>query len=143
MKLELNLTNFYSRFPDLSLVLMICFCFAIEPDGHAAEDPGPRTLSLAKAIAKALEYHPALATYDADLRAAEARIISALERPNPDLDTEIEDVLGSGEYEGFRSAVYNVGVSQLLELGGKRQIRGDIAQANVEAERLGYEAARR
>lgn len=113
------------------------------PSLPGAEDRETESLSLAQAIARALENHPALATYDADLRAAEARILSALERPNPDLDVEIEDVLGSGEYEGFRSAVYNVGVSQLLELGGKRQLRGSIAQADVETERLGYEAARR
>lgn len=101
------------------------------------------SLTLAQAIARALEKHPALATYDADQRAAEARFLTALERPNPDLEVELEDVLGSGEYRDFQSAVYNLGVSQLLELGGKRRLRGKVAESDIEAESLRYEVARR
>lgn len=101
------------------------------------------SLSLAQAIAHALEQHPRLATYDANQRAAEARLLTALERPNPDLEFELEDVLGSGEYRDFQSAVYNLGISQLLELGGKRRLRGKVAESDIEAESLRYEVARR
>jgi len=36
--------------------------------------------------------------------------LTALERPNPDLEVEVEDVLGSGEFRDFQSAIYNVGI---------------------------------
>ncbi|MCB1063779.1 MAG: TolC family protein [Verrucomicrobiae bacterium] len=102
---------------------------------------GGGSLSLADATARAIEKNPALAAFGADRRAAEARIITAMMRPNPELETEIEDVLGSGEYQDFQSAAYNVGLSQLLELGGKRRLRENIARADVEVEDLRYESA--
>jgi cobalt-zinc-cadmium efflux system outer membrane protein len=104
---------------------------------------GPSSLSLSEATARALERHPSLQIFDADRRLADAKILSALARPNPELEFETEDVLGSGEYEGFQSAVYNLGLSQLLELGGKRRLRTEIATSARDAEDLRFEAARR
>jgi cobalt-zinc-cadmium efflux system outer membrane protein len=101
------------------------------------------TLTLGDATARALEKHPSLAIFDADRRLADARIISALAIPNPELEFETEDVLGSGEYEGFQSAVYNLGLSQLLELGGKRRQRTEVAKSVKASEELRFEAARR
>ncbi|MBP6782456.1 MAG: TolC family protein [Verrucomicrobiales bacterium] len=100
-------------------------------------------LSLNEANARALEKHPSLAVFDADRRMADAKILSALAIPNPEIDFETEDVLGSGEYEGFQSAVYNLGLSQLLELGGKRRQRAEVATSLRESEDLRFEAARR
>ncbi len=101
------------------------------------------SVSLAEAFALVLERHPSLQIYEFDRRAAEARVLSALERPNPELETEIEDVLGSGDFRGFDSAVYNVGVSQLIELGGKRRLRGEMARYRVSETELSYEAQKR
>lgn len=101
------------------------------------------TLTLGDATALALEKHPSLAIFDAERRLADARIISALAIPNPELEFETEDLLGSGEYEGFQSAVYNLGLSQLLELGGKRRQRTEVAKSVKASEELRFEAARR
>lgn len=100
-------------------------------------------ISLADATARALEKHPSLATFDAEKRAAEARILTALARPNPELEVEVEDILGSGEFRDLQSAIYTVGITQLLELGDKRQLRAAVAQAEVEIESLRYETVRR
>ena len=105
--------------------------------------PAADSLSLADAVAWALEKHPSMAVFDADKRAAEARIISALAKPNPELETEVEDVLGSGAYRSFDSAIYTVGVSQLIETGGKRQLRGEVAKAEKATRDLQYDFARR
>ncbi|MCB1077100.1 MAG: TolC family protein [Verrucomicrobiae bacterium] len=111
--------------------------------GLSAAWAGESTLSLNEAGARALEKHPSLQIFDADRRLADAKVLSALARPNPELEFETEDVLGTGEYEGFQSAVYNLGLSQLLELGGKRQLRAEVARSAREAEELRFEAARR
>ncbi|MCB1206305.1 MAG: TolC family protein [Verrucomicrobiae bacterium] len=100
-------------------------------------------LSLAAATARALERHSSLQVFDAEKRLADAKVITALMRPNPELEFETEDVLGSGVYEGFDSAVYNLGISQLIEVGGKRRLRAEVAKSSREAEDLRFEAARR
>jgi cobalt-zinc-cadmium efflux system outer membrane protein len=118
----------------LSLTLVLASaCFASAAD----------SLSLADAVARALEKHPSMAVFDAEKRAAEARVITALAKPNPELENEIEDVLGSGDYRGFDSAIYNVGISQLIETGGKRQLRAEVARAEKANSELQYDLARR
>lgn len=102
-----------------------------------------KPLSLGEATALAIANHPSLAVFDADRRAAEARVLSALQAPNPELEVEVEDVLGDGGFEEFDSAIYNVGVSQLIELGGKRRLRGEAAESARVAEDFRYEAAKR
>jgi cobalt-zinc-cadmium efflux system outer membrane protein len=101
------------------------------------------SISLVEAIARTLEKNPSLAAFDAEKRIAEARIISALERPNPELQTEIEDVLGGGQFEEFDSAVYNVGISQLIETGRKRKLRGELARAESTEMELEFQIAKR
>lgn len=108
-----------------------------------AASAGDDSLSLNEANARALKKHPSLAVFDADRRLADAKILSALAIPNPELEFETEDFLGSGEYEGFQSAIYNLGFSQLLELGGKRRLRAQVATSVRESEDLRFEAARR
>jgi cobalt-zinc-cadmium efflux system outer membrane protein len=124
MKFHPNIVTF----PLLLAVLPVC-----------ADD----SLSLADATARALGRHPSLQVFEAELRLADAKIITALTRPNPELEFETEDVLGSGVYEGFDSAIYNLGVSQIIELGGKRRFRGEVAKSAREAEDLRFESARR
>lgn len=101
------------------------------------------SLTFADAVARALEKSPSLAAYSSDIRIAEARTIRALAIPKPELESEVEDVLGDGQYEGFRSAIYNVGVSQLIETGKKRELRGNVARAESEVSLLRFEVAKR
>ncbi len=122
-----------------SLMLAVTLWLHVFP----GECRGADSITLPEAVSRALEKNPALAVYSAETRIADARIISALARPNPELETEVEDVLGSGDYDGFHSAVYNVGVSQLIETGKKRKLRGVVAEAEQNAQALGYDVARR
>ncbi len=120
--------------------LMAVTLFLNIPGQHA--DAGEQ-LSLAEATARAIRRHPSLKIYDAGIRVAEAKIITALTPPNPVLQVETEDVLGSGIYQGGESAVYNVGFNQLLLIGGKRRLRGNVAEEVLKTEQLRYEAAKR
>jgi cobalt-zinc-cadmium efflux system outer membrane protein len=104
---------------------------------------GGDSISFAEAISRALQKNPSMAVYNAETRIAEAKVISAFARENPELLTEIEDFAGSGDYDGFQSAIYNVGISQLIVTGKKRHLRAAVAEAEGEETRLQYEAARR
>ena len=129
------------------------------------------TISLADVVALTLERSPDLASFSWDIRAAEARQIQARLRPNPELLLAIEDVrLGSGPGtrttetalglsgaaasvqaeraresgagSGFREAEFTISLAQLIELGGKRAKRIELAARDRDVAAWDYEVAR-
>jgi cobalt-zinc-cadmium efflux system outer membrane protein len=86
-------------------------------------------LTLGDAVAKAQQAAPRLQGADAALRVAEANVQMSGLLPNPTLSVEAENVMGSGRYAGFGGGEKTVSVSVPLELGGKRQARVRVAQA--------------
>jgi len=100
-------------------------------------------ISIADAVALAIAKNPSMEVFNAETRIAEARVITALSRPNPELETEVEDALGSGPFQDFDNAMYTVGIVQLIETGRKRHLRGAVADAEQEAQALRYDVARR
>lgn len=110
------------------------------PGAKAA--PG-KTVRFRDAVVFALNHNPRLKPYDAELRAADGRILQASLKPNPTLDAEIENILGSGEYRGFDAAESTLAVSQLIERGGKRRARRDVERMNKLLVLSDYEMARR
>lgn len=99
-------------------------------------------LTLAQAIAHAQEHAPALRGAEASARVAEAGLAVAAMRPNPTLSVETNNVLGSGRYAGFGSAERTVSLSVPLEIGGKRQARINVAEAEHAAASVGLAVAR-
>src|SRR5690606_518243 len=91
---------------------------------------GDSLLSLADALALALEHSPELAAYSWELRAAEARRIQAAARPNPELGLDLENV--SGDLPGLSRSELTLSLGQILELGGKRDARIRAARAEQE-----------
>lgn len=106
--------------------------------GHAA-DPSPLTLQ--QAIAAALEGDPRLRTFAFQFRAAEARTEQAALRPAPELSIDIENVSGSGETSGTDAAEATFALSQVIELGSKRDARVSAAQASRSALDIERDAA--
>lgn len=102
----------------------------------------PGVLTLRAAAALALERNPSLIAHGFDLKAAEARKVQAGLRANPELSVTVEDVLGSGEFRGARSAQTTLHLNQLIELGGKREARIGVADALRERKRSEAELAR-
>ena len=88
-------------------------------------------MTLRQALALTLSRSPELAAISYDIRIAEARILQAQLRPNPELDLEAEDIAGSGEFSNARRSENTLQLGQLIELGGKRgaQVReaGSVA----------------
>jgi cobalt-zinc-cadmium efflux system outer membrane protein len=102
-------------------------CLSAFP-GVAAE---PAPISLPQALERALRDNPQLARFPFRLRAAQSLRDQAGRRPNPELTLEAENAAGSGPYGGFDSAEITLSLSQVLELGGKRGLRRDLADAEL------------
>ncbi len=107
------------------------------------EPTGP--LSLREAVALALLHNPGLAAFAWETRAREAAILQAGRPPNPALGMVAEDIGASGQ-TGTASPLVQpqttIQLSQVIELGGKRAARRQMATVNRELAGWDYEAAR-
>mgnify|MGYP000005807745 CR=1 FL=1 len=122
-------------------VILWCIFFAT-PSWALAPNAQKQVIDLPWVLQKTLLKNPRLQSYALDLRMLEARSIQAGIRPNPTLSVSIENVLGTGSVSAFRSAETNVSLSQLIELGDKRQHRIDVAAASQAQYLADYEVAR-
>lgn len=80
-------------------------------------------LSLAKALEKTLKQGPALQDYPYQLRINEAQQLQAALTPNPELAVSLENIAGSGVNQGLKNAELTLTLSQLIEMGNKRNLR--------------------
>lgn len=101
-----------------------------------ADEP---SFTLAQALERAGATSPAIESGAAGVLAAQAARSVAGLRPNPELNIQTENVAGSGDYRGFRSAETTAQVTLPLELGGKRPAR--VALANAQQDRAQIEQA--
>lgn len=100
-----------------------------------AQTSGP-LYSLDRAVRDAGGSAPATEAASAAIAAArESRTVAAL-RPNPQVQGQVENVLGSGDYRGLGSAETTVGLAIPIELGGKRGARVAIADAQISRAEL-------
>ena len=90
-------------------------------------DPAPAFEILLQQIGAS----PTTVEADALQDAAEARVRQARVRPNPTLALDVENAFGSGPLEGFGNAETTLGVTQDLELWGRRGARIDAARAEA------------
>ena len=99
-------------------------------------------LTLEQALDLAGTNAPGIGAADAGVRAAEAQRRVAGQRPNPSVNVEVENVVGTGSYSGIRGAETTVGMSLPLELGGKRSTRIAVADTQTTRARLAVTVAR-
>ena len=99
-------------------------------------------LRLGDALAAALLRNPELAADAFEVRAREAALLQARAYANPSVSVELEDFAGSGEFHGVESAQTTVLLGQLIELGGKRAARIDVATAQRDVASWDYEVRR-
>ncbi|CAN5440223.1 TolC family protein [soil metagenome] len=97
----------------------------------------PFTLGQALDVAGASS--PSLDVASAVIRSADAARRVAGLRPNPSIVTQTENIAGSGQYRGVRSAETTAGLELPIELGGKRFAR--IAVADARGQRAKITAA--
>jgi cobalt-zinc-cadmium efflux system outer membrane protein len=89
------------------------------------------TLTLDRALELAGGAAPSVNVATASVRVAEAQRRVAGLRPNPTVQTEIENVAGTGPYRGLGQAETTVSLALPIELGGKRSARIAVADAQA------------
>jgi cobalt-zinc-cadmium efflux system outer membrane protein len=95
-------------------------------------------LTLASAIEQTLARNPELRVFAPRLRAAEQHVNSASLRPPLELETEVQDVFGTGRASSFDIAETTIALSRIVELGNRRERRVEAATAGtalIDAER--------
>jgi len=90
-----------------------------------------QTLTMRDALGRALEANPRLTAAERDVGIATGLKVQAGALPNPNLSFELDNALGSGPFKGLQSAETTVQLSQLVELGGKREARLAAGDASI------------
>ena len=104
------------------------------------------TVSLRDAVALALLHNPGLAAFAWETRAREARMLQAGRPPNPTLSVLAEDI-GASRLTGRTldepvQPQTTIQLSQVIELGGKRAARSQLATLDRDLAAWDYETAR-
>ena len=103
----------------------IAFAVTLSPPAWA--EPAPAYTELLARLGQV----PTNVEATALLEAAEARIRQARVRPNPAIDLTAENAFGTGPFDGYRNAETTLGLTQELELWGRRGARIDAARAEA------------
>lgn len=117
-----------------------CLLLVGMPTGVIHAEPAV-PLTLGQAIERALESNPALAGFAFALKAQEARTVQAGQRPATEVSFELENVLGSGDFQELDAAEGTLALSQVIELGGKRDARSAAARSGRELLSIEQQAA--
>lgn len=99
-------------------------------------------LAITTALERTLTSSPQLQLYPYQLRIDEAKTLQAGLKPNPELGVSVENVLGNGSLSGVKSAELTLTLSQLIELGDKRQRRLESASLGKVLTQAQYELNR-
>lgn len=99
-------------------------------------------ITLSAALEKALANSPQLKSASSAMLASKGERRQAGLLPNPEIGIEAENIAGQGAYKGTDSAEITYGVSQLIEIGGKRSARQDAAGKSYEIASFDYKTAR-
>ena len=110
-------------------------------EDHPLVNPGG-VLTLREALRLTLLQNPGLAAAGSDIRAAEGRLLQAGLPPNPSIQTENENLVGTGPFGGAKSSENTIQLSQLIELGGKRATRVRVARSGRDLASFDYESKR-
>ena len=112
----------------------------------AAKQAGPLVndgeLHLAEALALSLLRSRDLTGYSLEVRRREALVIQAGQWPNPGLEVDAQDMLGSGAFRDFEQAQLTVGVSQPVAIGGRLSAGREAAEQAVTLAATEYRVRR-
>lgn len=113
---------------------LLVVAVAVEASAQTSQQINPAgELTLARAVDAALNNNPDLRASAFELSAAQARIVQAGVRPNPELSVELENFAGSGGLNGADVLETTLSLGQVIELGGKRDSRRNVAEAHLDA----------
>jgi cobalt-zinc-cadmium efflux system outer membrane protein len=124
-----------------SAFLFLLFAGAALAD-VVATPPPTGGLTLAEAVDRAVKASPRLDASRAVVSAAAGTEVQTHLFPNPEVALTAENVAGTGPYGGTSNAELTGGVTQLFELGGKREARQAAASAERRAAETDLDAAK-
>ncbi|MBS0548800.1 MAG: TolC family protein [Proteobacteria bacterium] len=119
----------------------LCAAFAACVAPAAAQPQKSTTLTLPQALQRAASVSPRLTAADRTIGMSEGRREQARALPNPTLGAEIDNFVPGGSVPG-QAVETTLLLSQLIELGGKRDARVAAALGDYDAARLEREATR-
>jgi cobalt-zinc-cadmium efflux system outer membrane protein len=129
------------RITPIAFLFLLVAAHGVCAFGSQPQESG-EPISLARALALTLERSPQLAAFSWDIRAAEARILQAKLLPNPEISWDGEDFTRAGVQSATESMQNTLVLSQLIELGGKRNSRVWEAQFDRRAAEWDYQVKR-
>ncbi|MBN8431578.1 TolC family protein [Microbulbifer salipaludis] len=94
----------------------------------AQESPVYRGLTFEQAVMQSLQSHLELAGYSYQLESANAQAAQAAVGPRPELRLQVEDVAGTGDFNGVESAQTTLGITWLFQ--------SNVIDKRVEAARI-------
>lgn len=101
-----------------------------------------KTLTLKQALINTEQQNPLLKRYPYHQKILSALKSQAALSPNPVLNLEAENLLGTNDARGVQGAEVTLAFSLLIELGNKRQSRINYATANIKAQAIQYQNTR-
>ena len=120
----------------IMLVVMLCALPAFSAFANV------KTLTLKQALINTEQQNPLLKRYPYHQKILSALKSQAALSPNPVLNVEAENLLGTNDARGVQGAEITLAFSQLIELGDKRQSRINYATANIKAQAIQYQNTR-
>lgn len=137
------------RVPVFGLIILLLLLWgaghaqsaALSPIAAAAEEQDT-ALSLQEALYQAAHHNPELQSYSLEIRAREAESLQAGLRPNPLVTFETENVFGSGPFSRIDAAESTLSISQTVEMGKKRLLRRQVADAETEIAQRDFDRAK-
>ena len=126
--------------PVLCAGFIACASLIHVPLAHA-QSVSSDALSLDESIQRALAFSPALKAKAENISGSRGGRQQSGLIPNPEISLEAENILGNGSANGINGAEVTLGLSQKVELGGKRGARVKAANRQIDVARLEYAAA--
>ncbi len=114
----------FHRAMAISAIAVSCSAFSVA----AAES----TLSLGEAVRATLQHNPQLAGYTFKANALAGEKQTASLRPELQVNTDLENVAGSGAFSGTKVSELTISLSSAIELGGQRDARIDLVTARQQ-----------
>lgn len=99
-------------------------------------------LDLPTAVTRTLKASPQLALYPYHVRASEAEALQAGLKPNPTMNVDLENAFGTGDSRFLSGHELALSLSQVLEMGKKRERRVDLVGQKTAQIQREYEVKR-
>ena len=101
--------------------------------------PAKRSITISDAVSIFLEQNLQLVAARYDIDTVDAEKLTARLRPNPEVNVDFADIPLNFRENFVKPQTYSYGISQTIELGGKRRKRIDAANADSELARGGFQ----